>query len=103
MSTINDVHDLIVEEMSKRGLIIEAGFAALRVTSMRDAPPDKVRDMRMAYFSGAQHLYASIMTVLDAGEEPTEKDMQRMELIHNELERFRQELAELHGRPKGSA
>lgn len=37
---------------------------------------------------GRQHLFSSIMTILDPGEEPTEADLHRMSQIHDELEAF---------------
>jgi len=44
--------------------------------------------MRNAFFAGAQHLFSSIMTILEPDAEPTEKDMQRMDLIDKELRAF---------------
>ncbi|HEY1900754.1 MAG TPA: hypothetical protein VGG49_13280 [Steroidobacteraceae bacterium] len=48
--------------------------------------------MRKAYMLGAQHLYASMIGIMDADREPTVQDLRRMELIHNELEAFRRTL-----------
>ncbi len=42
----------------------------------------------MAFFGGAQHLFASIMGILEPGAEPTDNDMHRLTLINNELEEF---------------
>jgi len=42
--------------------------------------------------AGAQHLFSSIMTILDPGDEPTEADMKRMELIAKEMAAFYEEL-----------
>jgi hypothetical protein len=39
-------------------------------------------------FFGAQHLFASLNSVLEEGEEPTEKDLRRMENIAAELIAF---------------
>jgi len=44
--------------------------------------------MRMAFFAGAQHLFASLMTVLEAGDDPTNNDMRRVDLIAKELDDF---------------
>ena len=35
--------------------------------------------------AGAQVLFSSIVNILDPGSEPTEADLKRMDLIHNEL------------------
>jgi len=57
--------------------------------------------MRKAFFMGAQHLYASIMGILEPGAEPTDKDLDRMGLIHNELEAFRMEVTNIHKPGRG--
>lgn len=98
----------LVAEMTKRlvedGKLIEAGFAALCVMSIpQDASPMQVHDMRMAFFAGAQHLLGSIMSILDPGSEPTEKDMQRMELISDELDQFIAQYKLKASQPQGHA
>lgn len=45
-------------------------------------------EMRKAFFAGAQHLFASIMGILEPGAEPTEKDLVRMDHIDKELREF---------------
>lgn len=82
-----------VDHLSKdwidKGKIIEAGFAALRLAVIpADAPDVQVAEMRKAFFAGAQHLFASIVTVLDDGSEPTADDLRRMDLIEKELNEF---------------
>lgn len=75
-----------------QGLLIEAGWVALQMTALApDAPEIQRREMRMAYFAGAQHLFGSIMGILDPGQEPTERDMKRMSLINDELNKFIEE------------
>lgn len=72
------------------GLLIEAGFVGLRHAAMApDASDVQIKEMRMAFFAGAQHLFASIMEILEpGGDEPTENDLKRMSLIADELGRF---------------
>jgi hypothetical protein len=80
-------------DLVDKGKIIEAGWNSLRIVGISpDAPPHQLEHMRMAFFAGAQHLFASIITVLDPGTEPTPRDLERMELIYDELEQFRDEL-----------
>jgi hypothetical protein len=96
----------VTEELTDKGKLIEAGWMAFRIYMIPTyATKDQIIDMRMAFFSGAQHLYGSIMTVLEPGDEPTEKDMDRMRLIHDEMEVFRLALeAKMPKMPtKGSA
>lgn len=90
---LNAVIDKILAEWADKGKIIEGGWQAFVVTGgLVNAPEQQLRDMRKAYMLGAQHLYASIMAVMDEGREPTERDLKRMSLIHDELEAFRRSL-----------
>lgn len=90
-------------ELADKGKLIEAGFVGMRLAcDLHNAPADQVREMRMAFFGGAQHLFSSIMSILEPGAEPTDKDLARMDLIHNELQEFIKDF-ELHLPPKGAA
>lgn len=86
-----------LEQLTKRladeGKLIEAGWVSLRLHAVPlNAPAVQIAEMRNAFMAGAQHLFASIMTVLDPGTEPTDADMERMGLIAEELEAFGKEL-----------
>jgi hypothetical protein len=101
---IQQVAKDVTKELTDQGKLIEAGFAALRHLAMaKDAPPIQVEEMRFAFMAGAQHLFSSIMVILDPGSEPTEKDLQRMDLIHNELEQWVGKLSERVQPAKGRA
>lgn len=81
------------KHLSDQGRLIEAGWVGLRVMAVPpDAPELQINEMRYAFMAGAQHLFSSIMSILDPGEEPTDADLKRLELIHNELEKFREEM-----------
>jgi hypothetical protein len=81
--------DEICRQFTDQGRLIEAGFIGLRYTVIApDAPPDQIAEMRIAFFAGAQHLFASIMGILEPGAEPTENDLRRMTLISAELDHF---------------
>ena len=106
MPTPKEVHKL-VEELSKKladeGKIIEGGWTAYRITAMHPAAPAlQVKECRIAFFAGAHHLFSSIMSVLDAGTEPTEKDLQRMSLIQSELDAFIVQFKQENGIPDES-
>lgn len=76
----------------EHGQLIEAGWVSLRVAcDLVDAPDDQIREMRMAFFAGAQHMFSSLMTVFDEGDEPTDDDMRRVMLIDKELKLFIQD------------
>lgn len=97
----------IADELAKvatdKGRLIEIGWISMLLYVIpKDAPETQVSEMHKAFFMGAQHLYASIMGILDPGAEPTEKDLQRMSLIHEELETFRKEVTTFHAAPERS-
>jgi len=86
------------------GKLIEAGFAGLRIACvLEDSPADQLYEMRFAFFAGAQHLFASMMTMLDPGSEPTAADMVRMSQIDAELRAFIREFELRHFPAKGAA
>lgn len=87
-----------------RGQLIELGWIAmLRYVLPKDASDTQVEEMHKAFFMGAEHLYQSVMNIMDDDREPTEKDMTRMAQIHAELEAFRKQATSWHtapGRPQ---
>lgn len=83
----------LTKQLADDGRIIEAGWIGLRLAAIPlDAPAIQLDEMHKAYMAGAQHLWASIMSVLDPGEEPTEADMRRMSLIADELDEYGKKL-----------
>jgi hypothetical protein len=87
----------LTRELVDKGLLIEAGWVSLRIAAgLIDAPKIQLEEMRGAFFAGAQHLFASIMSTLDPDAEPTEKDLERMDKIHRELETFIADYSKRH-------
>lgn len=92
------------KELADKGKLLEAGWVSLRLACIPDdAPKAQLEDMHMAFFAGAQHLFASIVSVMDPGEEPTAADMNRMDLIHKELQDFERKFTMRTMNTKGSA
>lgn len=96
-----------LDQLSKRlandGKLIEAGWVGLRLHVIPlDAPVDQLREMRIAFMAGAQHLFASLLSIFDKGIEPTEGDMKRMTLIAEELDVFRKEMEVRAATPRGN-
>ena len=90
---INEPHNNIAKNLIHEGRLIEAGFEQLRKLVIPEtAPQGQIDDMRMAFMAGAQHLYASIMNILDPGLEPTDADMRRMHMIDSELAEYAKKL-----------
>lgn len=97
---IGKAADAIAGHHVDRGKIIEIGFAAMieaTYPGWQKMPKQQLLDLRMAFFGGAQHLFGSIMGILDPGHEPTERDMRRMDLIAHELEAFIHEFKQRNG------
>ena len=94
--------ELLSRRFADEGRLIEAGWVALRIQTIPlDAPAVQLQEMRLAYLAGAQHLFSSIMTILEPGQDETEADLTRMDLIHKELEAFGKELELRMSKPAG--
>ena len=81
---IGKVADALAGHYVDRGLVIAMGFAAMVEASYpewRNLPKQQYDDLRAAFFCGAQHLFGSIMGILDSEQEPTERDMRRMAVL----------------------
>ena len=85
----------VTKELTDKGKLIEAGFAAFaHFVIPKDAPPIQLKETQLAFMAGADHLFSSIMGILDPGEEPSDADLRRMDLIHKELDDWRGRIAE---------
>jgi hypothetical protein len=79
----------LTKALTDQGRIIEANWVGYRAMVVpRGAGPVQVEECRRAFFAGAQALFASIMTILDPGAEPTDADLKRMDAINDELRAF---------------
>lgn len=75
------------------GLLIEAGFVSMiSACGLSQAPLGQLSMMRDAFFGGAAHLLHSIMAAMEEGEEATDADMNRLNLIQAELDAFHQQV-----------
>lgn len=95
---IHEAAVAISKAATDKGLLIEAGFLAMLATTYPDGMSDAQRHhMRMAFFGGAQHLFGTLMNVLDPGDEPTDADLSKMAKIQSELDAFIQQYKREHG------
>jgi hypothetical protein len=76
------------DDLIKKNKLIEAGFVGLAYLAFKDATEEQYESLRLAFFAGSQHLFASIMAVLDTEETVTPEDLSRIDNIHKELETF---------------
>lgn len=94
----------LTKELVDKGKLIEAGWVSMRLACIDlNAPAEQLQEMRMAFFGGAQHLFSSIVTFLEPGEEPTENDLKRYDLINAELQEFIQDFELRYLPTKGRA
>lgn len=92
------------KELTDKGKLIEAGWVGMRLAAIPlDAPSVQLDEMRNAFFAGAQHLFSSIMTILEPDAEPTDADLSRMDLIDKELRNFIEQYELRHFPAKGNS
>jgi hypothetical protein len=88
----------VEKKLIDEGLLIEAGWQGLRLAAIPvDAPLIQLEEMRNAFFAGAQHLYVTLLRVMEDGDEATATDLARMGKIDDELHRFYDEFTARHG------
>ena len=98
--TPSEATTAFVKEAMDRGCIVEAGWRSMHAIAFPNGTlPEQYDMLREAFFGGAQHLFGSLMSALDADEEPTSEDMDRMNKIDEELKEFIKEYATKHGIP----
>ena len=88
----------LIRAIADQGKLIEAGWLGLVASAYPEGMhAEQEKQLKTAFFAGAQHLFSSVMGALDSDEEPTENDMRRMGYIHDELERWADDYAEANG------
>jgi len=103
---IREAVDVIVARLVDEGRLIEGGFVAMIYATYPDLdslPRDQFDQLHSAFFAGAQHIFASMTTMLDPGAEPTERDLERMDKIAAELDQFIGEYKLRHIAAEGEA
>jgi hypothetical protein len=87
--TLKTILEKLHRDLVDEGKLIEAGWIGMRIACVpEDASEIQLSEMRLAFFAGAQHLFAALMSIMDADSEPTAEDMRRMRQIDDELRRF---------------
>jgi hypothetical protein len=85
---VNEAVERITKEWADKGKIIEGGWRALEYLTLRNVPAAQRPEIRKVFFAGAQHLFASILNILEPGADPTANDLRRMDLIERELRQY---------------
>lgn len=83
------LHDAFARAVTDAGAPIGAGWQVVREILLGpNTTPLQEAAARRLFYLGAQHLFATIVAVMDAEREPTPDDLRRMDLVNQELERF---------------
>lgn len=102
---IQELSAKISKQLNDKGLLIEAGFAGLCIMCFGDKEIPKYQkdELRNFFFAGAQHLFSTMINIMDSDREPTIEDMRHMDLINDELRRFIQNFELKNIKPAGNA
>lgn len=91
---INKISQAMIKLAANQGKVLELGWFAC--ANVFQPKPEYVNEMRLVYYAGAQHLFASMLQFMDPDMEPTAADMKRMDMMYAELKAVEPEL-ELRG------
>jgi aryl carrier-like protein len=80
--------DEVTRKLTDEGKLIEVGWQSFHLMALSNASEHQLHDMRIAFFTGAQHLWGAMMSILSPGDEATEGDVSRLDLIDKELTEF---------------
>jgi len=61
-----------------------------------------MEETRRGFYAGANHLFSSIMSILEPDAEPTAKDLAQMQAIHDEIKEYGEELLRKYATQKKS-
>lgn len=93
----------VCKQLADAGKLVEGGWESYKIVVLApDLSAVEYDRHRTSYFAGAQHLFASIMSVMDDNDEPSDADMKKMSLISKELEDSARDLELLVTPAKGS-
>lgn len=81
------VHDAIAAGHMESNAPVEAGWNVMRDLLIEpDTTHSQLQQCKFAFFAGAQHLYAMVMSTLSPGGYITDGDLRRMTNLHTELD-----------------
>lgn len=83
----------VMQALLDKGLLVEAGWeACAELLGVAKLPTEaQRRDMRYAFFAGAQYFFEAVLFAIEEGDDPTPDDLHRMQSAHEELARFGEE------------
>ena len=82
--------------------VVKFGWDAYRRYFVpKDMSPSDLTVVQNAFYCGAQHLFASVNSVLNEGEDPTDEDIERMNKISEELATWARQFKQIHSEALG--
>jgi hypothetical protein len=102
MDDLGERLNQLARDLVEQGKLIEAGWIGMRIACIpRDAPQIQLDEMRLAFFAGAQHLFGSLMNILDPEADVTDADLAKMDSIDKELRGWLAEFERRHAQRVG--
>ena len=90
-------------KLAERGKLVDECFKEFQRQVFPGAPQDQVAEMRVCFYAGAAELNAMLFYAMDPSHsDPTDQDMQLLDNINGELERFYERIKAL-AEAKGKA
>lgn len=89
MTDAERIAHAVTRQIANEGKVIGAGAAAFLLVHKIAADDPRAAIVGEAFMAGAEHLFSSIMSLLDPGEEPTVADLARMDNIAAEIDAWR--------------
>lgn len=86
--TRDELASNLVKGLFETGKPVEAGWQIYRLFFLKLPFHEPSYDLQEAFFVGAEYTFNSMISALDPGEEPTEDDMRRMELLKAEIDQI---------------
>jgi hypothetical protein len=84
-----ELADELARHLADKGLMVEGGWQMMKALVMpKNAPVQQIHDCRIFFFAGAQHVWSSLLSIMEKGTDATEADLRRMENIEQEMGRF---------------
>src|SRR5690606_14679379 len=79
----------MIKRLADQGRVMDEGWIAYRASVLPShAGAIQVAETRLAFFAGAQFLFAACFAMMDDGDTPSAADMQRIAAVSAELDAF---------------
>lgn len=75
-------------KLARQGRLVDETFKLFQRTVYPGAPPEQVAALRVAFFAGAQEIFALCLAALDEGDDASQGDMDFMSAWVAEIELF---------------